>query len=92
MAEVAEVFAQDWSLHQQGNTAIQTPNGIDTNDWENHTSCVLKTFPGPSEAAWKEFSSASSTPMISSKLLIQEFQWSRVYLAGDPKKLYANFT
>lgn len=37
MAEVAEMFAQDWSLHQQGNTVTQTPNGIDTNDWKNHT-------------------------------------------------------
>lgn len=32
IAEVAEMFAQDWSLHQQGNTVIQTPNGIDAND------------------------------------------------------------
>lgn len=60
MAEVVEMFAQDWSLHRQGNTMIQTPNEIDTNDWrKSHVSCVLKTFPGPSEAAWEEFSSAS---------------------------------
>lgn len=60
MAEAVEMFAQDWSLHQQRNTMIQTPNEIDTNDWEkSHVSCVLKTFPGPSETAWGEFLSAS---------------------------------
>lgn len=53
MAEVAKIVSQERPLHQQGNTVIQTPNGTGTNDWEIHTGCVLKTFPGPSEPAWE---------------------------------------
>lgn len=35
------MFTQDWSLQQHGNTAVQTPNGTDINDCDNHTWAVF---------------------------------------------------
>lgn len=50
MAEVAEMFAQDWSLHQQGNTVTQTPNGIDTNGWNITHELCSENLPWPLRA------------------------------------------
>lgn len=32
-----KMFIQDWSLHQLGSTAVQTPNGTAINDCDNNT-------------------------------------------------------